>query len=461
MVFSSNVFLFFFLPGALLLYYLCPRKGRNLLLLLISLLFYAWGEPVYVLLMVFTILLNFAGGIGLEREKRQGRSGRGILVLTLVLNLALLACFKYTGFLLRTLNLMLPAESRLRVPEILLPIGISFYIFQSMSYVIDVFRGTVSCQKNLITFGAYVSMFPQLIAGPIVRYRDVARQLEQRREGLAQFSAGVSLFVIGLAKKMLLANPMGLLREELCPNPGCLAAWVSMFAYTLQIYFDFSGYSDMAIGLGKMFGFEFPLNFDYPYISGSITEFWRRWHISLGSWFREYVYIPLGGKRRGLPRQLLNILIVWSLTGLWHGASWNFVFWGLYYAFLLALEKLFLLRRTERAPLGLRRLAVFLLVSFGWVLFAYTDAGELGLFLSHLFGGLPTDVHGRNRILAYLPLMLLALAAATPYPRKLFQRLPEGALPKTLQVLWLAVLMLLCVSALAGQSYNPFIYFRF
>ncbi len=461
MVFSSNVFLFFFLPGALLLYSLCPRKGRNFLLLLISLLFYAWGEPVYVLLMLFTILLNYAGGVGIGREKQKGKSGRGLLILTLALNLGLLAYFKYTGFLVRTVNLLLPTGGRLRVPEILLPIGISFYIFQSMSYVIDVFRGTVPCQRNPVTFGAYVAMFPQLIAGPIVRYRDVAEQLEQRREGVEQFAAGVSLFVIGLAKKMLLANPMGLLREELVLNPGCLAAWVSMFAYTLQIYFDFSGYSDMAIGLGKMFGFEFPLNFDYPYIAGSITEFWRRWHISLGSWFREYVYIPLGGKRRGLPRQLLNILIVWALTGLWHGASWNFVFWGLYYALLLSLEKLFLLRRLERVPLFLRRVPVFLLVSFGWVLFSFTDSGELGTFLTHLFGNLPTDVHGMNLILAYLPLMLIALLGATPLPRKLFHRLPEGALSRSMQILWLAVLMLLCISALAAQSYNPFIYFRF
>lgn len=460
MVFSSNVFLFFFLPGTLLLYHLCPRRFRNLLLLAVSLLFYGWGEPVYLLLMLFTILLNYTAALRIGREQAAGRNGKRALVLSLTLNLGLLAFFKYAGFLVRTLNLLLPAALRLPVPEIPLPIGISFYIFQSMSYTVDVYRREAACQRNPVTFGAYVSMFPQLIAGPIVRYRDVAKQLESRRESLPQFSSGVQLFLIGLAKKLLLANHMGALWEALKSDGGTLSAWVCMFAYSLQIYFDFSGYSDMAIGLGRMLGFEFLKNFDYPYISRSVTDFWRRWHISLGTWFREYVYIPLGGNRRGLRRQLLNLLIVWALTGLWHGASWNFVFWGLYYGLLLTLEKLFLLRRLEKLPNALRTALVVLAVSFGWVLFSFPALPELGAFLGRFLTLRPETVHSRNLILAYLPLMLLSALGATPLPAKLASRLRGGA-GETLRIAYLALLMLLCTAALAGQSYNPFIYFRF
>lgn len=460
MVFSSNVFLFFFLPGTLLLYYLCPRRARNLLLLAVSLLFYGWGEPVYVFLMLFTILLNYASALLIDRERAAGRDGKRALVLCLALNLGLLAFFKYAGFLVRTLNLLLPGALRLTVPEIPLPIGISFYIFQSMSYTVDVYRGAAACQRNVVSFGAYVSMFPQLIAGPIVRYRDVAEQLESRRETLPRFASGVQLFLIGLAKKLLLANHMGALWEALKADGGTLSAWVCMFAYSLQIYFDFSGYSDMAVGLGRMLGFEFLKNFDYPYISRSVTEFWRRWHISLGTWFREYVYIPLGGNRRGLRRQLLNLLIVWALTGLWHGASWNFVFWGLYYGVLLVLEKLFLLRRLEKLPNALRSLLVILAVSFGWVLFSFPALPELAGFLGRFLTLSGETVHSRNLILAYLPLLLVSAVGATPLPAKLASRLRGGA-GEALRIAYLALLMLLCTAALASQSYNPFIYFRF
>jgi len=459
-VFSSNVFLFFFLPGTLLLYYLCPRRARNLLLLAVSLLFYGWGEPVYLLLMLFTILLNYLAALLISREQAAGRDGKRALVLSLVLNLGLLGFFKYAGFLVRTLNLLLPAALRLPVPEIPLPIGISFYIFQSMSYTVDVYRRAAACQRSVVTFGAYVSMFPQLIAGPIVRYRDVAEQLETRRESLPQFASGVQLFVIGLAKKLLLANHMGALWEALKADGGTLSAWVCMFAYSLQIYFDFSGYSDMAIGLGRMLGFEFLKNFDYPYISHSVTEFWRRWHISLGTWFREYVYILLGGNRRGLRRQLLNLLIVWALTGLWHGASWNFVFWGLYYGLLLTLEKLFLLRWLEKLPHVLRNLLVVLAVSFGWVLFSFPALSELGTFLGRFLTLRPETLHSRNLILAYLPLMLLAALGATPLPARLASRLRGGA-GEALRIAYPALLLMLCTAALASQSYNPFIYFRF
>ena len=310
MLFSSNVFLFAFLPAVLLTYYLCPRPLRNPVLLLFSLFFYGWGEPVYLFLMIGDILLNYLCGRWIERSIEKGKRGTTALVTGVVLNLLLLGYFKYAGFFFGSWIRQVP-----------LPIGISFYIFQSMSYLIDVYRREAPVQRNVLTFGTYVALFPQLIAGPIVRYTDVARMLQSRRENLPQFASGVRLFIVGLSKKVLLANPMGNLWNLLQVREGTLTAWMGLLAYTMQIYFDFSGYSDMAIGLGRMFGFEFLENFNYPYISASVTEFWRRWHISLSTWFKEYVYIPLGGNRKGLARQIVNILIVWLLTGLWHGAS--------------------------------------------------------------------------------------------------------------------------------------------
>ena len=460
MVFSSNIFLFFFLPITLALYYLTPRRGRNLTLLLTSLVFYGWGEPVYLLLMVFTILLNYFCGLWIAARQARGRSAKAALTVSVVLNLALLGTFKYAGLFARSLRL-LPGLGGLPVPALVLPIGISFYIFQSMSYVIDLYRGRASLQRSPLRFGAYVAMFPQLIAGPIVRYRDVAEQLESRRENLPQFAAGVSLFIIGLSKKLLLANPMGALWENLQAQPGCLAAWCGMFAYTLQIYFDFSGYSDMAIGLGRMLGFEFLKNFDYPYISRSVTEFWRRWHISLSTWFREYVYIPLGGNRRGLRRQLLNLLIVWALTGLWHGASWNFLLWGLYYAVLLIAEKLFLGRLLERLPGLLRTLLVLLAVALGWMLFYFEDSAALFAFLGRLFRPEASGLPALHRILAYLPTALIAALCATPLPARLRARLRQRPWADWGRIPALGALLLLCIAALASQSYNPFIYFRF
>ena len=306
-----------------------------------------------------------------------------------------------------------------------------------------------------------MALFPQLIAGPIVRYKDVAEQLENRQETRERFAAGVWLFVLGLGKKLLLANPMGQLWESLQTQPGTLAAWVGMVAYTLQIYFDFSGYSDMAIGLGRLFGFEFKINFDYPYISRSVTEFWRRWHISLSTWFREYVYIPLGGNRRGKARQLLNLLIVWLLTGLWHGASWNFVLWGLYYAVLLTLEKLFLGKWLEKLPDLCRAVLVFFAVALGWMLFYFEDLTALGAFLGRLFTLAAGNAHVDSLLLAYLPLLLAALLGATPLPKRLAGRVSQGRSGAVWQLLTLAALLLLCTASLATQSYNPFIYFRF
>ena len=438
MLFSSNTFLFGFLPAVVVLYYLCPRHCRNVLLLVSSLIFYGWGEPKYVLLMLVSILLNYFCGLAAGKRQTQQRSVRGVLIVGVVLNLGMLGFFKYGTFFFGS-----------AFPDIPLPIGISFYIFQAMSYLIDVCRREVEVQKNVLTFGTYVTLFPQLIAGPIVRYRDVAEMLESRRENLPQFSRGVQRFVVGLSKKVLLANTFGAAWNVLQVTAGTAAAWLGLLCYTLQIYFDFSGYSDMAIGLGQLFGFTFLENFNYPYISASITEFWRRWHISLSTWFKEYVYIPLGGNRKGLARQIFNILVVWLLTGLWHGASWNFVLWGGYYAALLILEKCWLLKAGEKLPLVLRRMLTMVLVMLGWALFYFENLGALGAFLGRLFTAIPSA-----GIAFYLPVTALGCLCATPALKRV--KLPDG-------VRWglCVVLLLLCVASLARQSYNPFIYFRF
>ena len=438
MLFSSNTFLFGFLPAVVVLYYLCPRRCRNVLLLVSSLIFYGWGEPKYVLLMLVSILLNYFCGLAAGKRQTQQRSVRGVLIVGVVLNLGMLGFFKYGKFFFGS-----------AFPDIPLPIGISFYIFQAMSYLIDVCRREVEVQKNVLTFGTYVTLFPQLIAGPIVRYRDVAEMLESRRENLPQFSRGVQRFVVGLSKKVLLANTFGSAWNVLQVTTGTAAAWLGLLCYTLQIYFDFSGYSDMAIGLGQLFGFTFLENFNYPYISASITEFWRRWHISLSTWFKEYVYIPLGGNRKGLARQIFNILVVWLLTGLWHGASWNFVLWGGYYAALLILEKCWLLKAGEKLPLVLRRMLTMVLVMLGWALFYFENLGALGAFLGRLFTAVPSA-----GIAFYLPVTALGCLCATPALKRV--KLPDA-------VRWglCVVLLLLCVASLARQSYNPFIYFRF
>ncbi len=456
MVFSSNVFLCLFLPLTLAAYYLTPRRGRNLTLLLASLIFYGWGEPRHLGLMLLVIAINYVGGLALR-----ARPARGVLAAVIGADLALLFAFKYAGFFCRSLSGIFGFGVPEAIAAITLPIGISFYIFQSMSYCIDVYRGAVEPQRDLIRFGTYVALFPQLIAGPIVRYRDIAAQLEQRRVQPRQIASGVALFVIGLGKKLLLANRMGLLWESLLPESGTAAAWVGMAAYTLQIYFDFSGYSDMAVGLGRMLGFEFLPNFDYPYLARSVTDFWRRWHISLSSWFREYVYIPLGGNRRGLPRQILNLLIVWALTGLWHGASWNFVLWGLYYALLLIAEKLFLLRAMQNRPVALRRGLTLLAVSLGWMLFCFEDLSQLFAFLPRLIVPVPLSGRAEDLILGYLPTLLVSCVAATPLARRVWEKHAQSRGAFRVLCALLALLFALCVAALASQSYNPFIYFRF
>ena len=461
MLFSSNVFLYVYLPVVLALYYLSPRKLKNLTLFVVSLFFYGWGEPVYVLLMASVIMLDYACGIWMEACRRREKSAKPVLIFGVIVNLLILGWFKYAGFLMDSMKVLVPELSAVKLPDISLPIGISFYVFQSMSYIIDVYRDDAPVQKNAVVFGAYVTLFPQLIAGPIVRYTDVAEQLVSRREKLTDVASGIRMFVIGLAKKILLANQMGALWMELQTLPGTLTAWVGIAAYTLQIYFDFSGYSDMARGLGRMIGFEFLPNFNYPYISESITDFWRRWHISLSTWFREYVYIPLGGNRRGTARQILNLVIVWSLTGLWHGASWNFLLWGLYYCLLLSAEKLGLLRLLRRVPKFLRRGYTLLAVMLGWALFYFEDMATLGLFLRQLFTASAVTAVGMNRILAYLPLMAVSMLAATPAGAVCAEKLKKYAWSQWVFIGIGAAMLLLCVGTLVSQSYNPFIYFRF
>ena len=460
MLFSSNVFLFAFLPVVLAVYYMVPRALRNPVLLVVSLIFYGWGEPVYLLLMLAAIFLNYGFGLWISTLRRKGRGAKTVLAAGVTANLLLLGYFKYASFLMSAIAALFPGLGSISIPQVELPIGISFYIFQSMSYIIDVYRDDAPAQKNPLTFGTYVALFPQLIAGPIVRYRDVAEQLSSRRENMRDFSSGVLLFITGLSKKVLLANPMGeawlLLQNETGPS----AAWVGLAAYSLQIYFDFSGYSDMARGLGRMFGFEFLENFRYPYISSSVTEFWRRWHISLSTWFREYVYIPLGGNRRGKGRQILNLLIVWFLTGLWHGASWNFALWGLYYACLLILEKLFLLRVLEKLPKLVTHLYTLLAVMTGWALFYFEDLGALGAFWGRLWTPAAASSGSLPLIVSYLPMMAVAAFAATPIPASMAAK-RNTPVYRFVKAAIAACAMLLCVGALASQSYNPFIYFRF
>ncbi len=471
MVFSSLLFLFYFLPAVLVVYFIVPRKAKNIVLLIFSLFFYAWGEPVYILLMMFSICMDFFLGLWLERVRQNRDRAKKVLVLAVVLNVALLAFFKYADFFVDNLN----AVTGLAIPSlnIPLPIGISFYTFQAMSYLIDLYRGDVPVQRSIVAFGTYVSLFPQLIAGPIVRMRTVVGELADRRESFDDFSIGVKRFVAGLGKKVLIANTLGEVWSQVSAmEPDglpFLTAWIGVLAYTFQIYFDFSGYSDMAIGLGRMFGFHFLENFDYPYISKSITEFWRRWHISLSSWFKEYVYIPLGGNRKGLSKQIRNILIVWLLTGFWHGASWNFVVWGLYFGVLLILEKLFLLRLLQKLPSFFQHAYTMLLVVLGWAVFAFDSLGDGLQFIRALFGGYGQALwDGGALYLLYTNIILFIIAAigSTPLPGRLWNRLdrrleahpvPLGALESAL----VACGMLLCVAFLVDASYNPFLYFRF
>ena len=464
MVFSSLVFMFAYLPITLLAYYLVPRQGRNIFLFIVNLIFYGWGEPRLVLLMVFNIFFNYIGGWLVDKYRADAKKKKLFLILTCVLDIGILAVFKYTGMITETLN-MLPF---LNIPElqISLPIGISFYTFQTMSYVIDVYRDDAPVSKNFINFGTYVALFPQLIAGPIVRYRDVAEQLVNRRETLEMFTKGVKLFMVGLAKKVIIANTMGTLTTNIFATTdenGVVGTWVGMIAYTFQIYFDFSGYSDMACGLGNMMGFEFLKNFNYPYIAKSITDFWRRWHISLSTWFKEYVYIPLGGNRKGVKRQILNLLIVWGLTGLWHGAAYNFVLWGLYYGLLLILEKFVLKKFLDRLPSFVQHIYTLFIIIIGWGLFYFTDVGQLGEFMVDLFNfgnGICGD-QSFNLIMSNLPMLIIAAVASTPLATMLYTRFEHRRFMWIPETLYCMGVLAVSTASLVNQSYNPFLYFRF
>lgn len=464
MYFSGLLFLFVFLPLVLAVYYILSKRFRNGFLLLANLVFYGWGEPVFVLIMLASIAVNYAAGLLIEKYSGSERLKKTVLVLSLVISLGFLAVFKYAGFVSDILR-VLPPFSFMPKISLPLPIGISFYTFQTLSYTIDVYRSDTRAQKNIVSFGTYVSFFPQLVAGPIVRYRDIAPMLTDRRESISGFADGIKLFTVGLAKKVLIANRMGVLWDTLramSADGGVIAAWIGIAAYAFQIYFDFSGYSDMARGLGKMFGFDFMENFNYPYISKSITEFWRRWHISLGAWFRDYVYIPLGGNRCALPRVILNLAVVWFLTGLWHGASFNFIIWGLYYFVIIVTEKYVYGKYLEKAPVLIRHVYTLLLVVIGWTIFYFEDFSALTAYIGLMFS--PERLIGKDAlsvILSYMPLIAAAAAASVPAVRNIFVRLQDRKFMRIFEIVLCMLTLCLCTASLVNQSYNPFLYFRF
>lgn len=479
MVFSSLVFLLLFFTASILLYYIVPFRLKNAVILLSGILFYAWGEPIYVAVMLLSTMIDYCAGLVMNRFEGRKIPRRICLIVSIVMNLGLLGVFKYSGFFAENVNLIAGRElidiGRMRffgldfLPMNLLPIGISFFTFQSMSYTIDLYLGKIKVQKNPITFAAFVTLYPQIVAGPIVRYDDIAAELDSRRIDLDLISDGIVRFITGLGKKVLLANGIGQLWEAAnAAAPGelsVLTAWLGIVGYTLQIYFDFSGYSDMAIGLGKMMGFHFPENFNYPYLSKSVSEFWRRWHMTLGAWFRSYVYIPLGGNRKGTGRTVFNLAVVWFLTGVWHGASWNFILWGTLYGVVIILEKLFLGKLLARLPAALGWLYTMLLVTLGWVLFASPDLSAALGYIGAMFGGsgVLCDNTALYLLLNYGILLVVGVFAATDAWKILTERL-SARLPSLVgyatPVLKIGVL-LLCIAYLSDAGYNPFLYFNF
>ena len=467
MLFSSIPFLFYFLPCVLILYLIAPKCLKNTVLLLSSLVFYAWGEPRYVIWMLLAITLGYIFGLLIERFKEKKRISKLFMILSVASSLAMLEYFKYVDFFIGNFN----AITGLSIPllKIALPIGISFYTFQILSYTVDVYRGNGAAQKNPIDLAAYVALFPQLIAGPIVRYSDVAEQLKSRTHTLEKTVLGARRFMIGLGKKILIANILG----ELCDtfrasdDKSVLFFWLYAVAYSLHIYFDFSGYSDMAIGLGKLFGFDFLENFNYPYISASITEFWRRWHMSLGSWFRDYVYIPLGGNRVSRMRHLFNIFVVWMLTGFWHGAAWNFIVWGLFFAVLLMVEKLWLLKYLKKSRV-LSHIYVVVLIIISFVIFDASSMGQAFSYIGSMFGagGYPlVSTEFLYYLRSYGVVLILGIIGATPLPKKLWNRIAATGIGSNIMTfaepIALSALLLCCSAYLVDGSYNPFLYFRF
>ncbi|MBQ7047125.1 MAG: MBOAT family protein [Oscillospiraceae bacterium] len=467
MVFSSLVFLFIFFPLTLALYFIVKNyKVKNIILVIASLIFYSWGEPVWVTLLIFSSILDYTVSHAIEKHRGE-KITKLYLAISVVVNLGLLAAFKYSGFFVSSINSITGLS--IPVPEFALPIGISFYTFQTMSYSIDVYRGNVKAQKSFINFLMFVSLFPQLIAGPIVRYSDIENQIAYRTITIDSFSKGMTRFMAGLGKKVLIANYAGSIATSLLNNiddAAVMSVWFGVLFYSFQIYFDFSGYSDMAIGLGKMFGFDYPENFKHPYISTSITDFWRRWHITLSSFFRDYVYIPLGGNRVSIPRQILNLFIVWALTGLWHGASWNFVLWGLYYFVFLCLEKFVLKKFIEKIPSPIRWLFSMAIVLVGWMIFYFDNFSTMITAFSIAFGksgNALTDPISDLIVTNNIPFILIACIASTPiasFIKKKINALHEYAEPIASTV-YNILMLILCVASLAGSTYNPFLYFRF
>ncbi|ASS73652.1 transcriptional regulator [Tumebacillus algifaecis] len=461
MVFSSLLFLFLFLPAVLALYYVSPGRVKNLVLFLSSLVFYAWGEPVYIVLLLLSTLMDYSFGQLLGSPKWNQIQRKWIVVCSVVMNLGVLSYFKYADFLIQNVNQLLGTD--IPLTDLPLPIGISFYTFQSISYIIDVYRGTAKAQRNWLDFATYVALFPQLVAGPIVQYNSLAEQLNKRSVNLEMFAEGIRRFIIGLAKKVLLANNIGLLWHTISSTPPdalpMFTAWLGIIAFAFQIYFDFSGYSDMAIGLGLMFGFRFKENFDSPYRAQSITDFWRRWHISLGSWFRTYVYIPLGGNRRGLWIQMRNILIVWLLTGIWHGASWNFMLWGLYFGVILLFEKWWGLQLLKRLPRWVRHVYALLLILVGWVLFAFDQLPIVLHYLQAMIGLNQQPLWENTTLyLTYTNAILLLVLVIASLPHK---QPTSNSIRSLLAVPWYGLLLFLSVAYLVDSTFNPFLYFRF
>ena len=468
MLFSSILFLFYFLPFVLVIYFISPRKYRNLVLFLSSLTFYSWGEPIYILIMLFSTVVDYTCGrfVDFYKTKEDISKSKAWLIVSIAVNLSLLSFFKYSDFLISSINQVF----NLGIPllNLPLPIGISFYTFQTMSYTIDVFRGDAKVQRNIISFGAYVTLFPQLIAGPIVRYQTIADEIDSRLESYELIGEGIKRFILGLGKKVLLANNIGILWDNVsklgASNISILTAWLGILAFGFQIYFDFSGYSDMAIGLGKIFGFNFLENFNYPYMSKSITEFWRRWHISLGTWFKEYLYIPLGGNRRGRIKHFRNILIVWMLTGIWHGASWNFGIWGLYFGIILIIEKVFLYKLLEKIPSYISRIYTLLLVLISWAIFAFDSIIQGIDYIKILFGYKNVQLFNNISIyLLYTNILLVVILGigSTDIPKKIWCYASKRYNLVVVENFLLLVVLILSVAYLVDQSYNPFLYFRF
>ena len=468
MTFNSLFFLFVFLPLSLLLYYVVPKKYRTIPMIVVSLLFYAWGTPQYLLILAFSVLFNYITGLEISYFKEEDRpvGARVTMILAVVVNLLLLGFFKYYGFLIDNINAV--SGLHLTAPKLALPLGISFYTFTVLSYVFDIYRDRAEVQRNFLKFTVYVTFFPKVISGPIVQYKDMAAQLDSQTMAPAKFGAGLNLFLVGLFKKVLLADRMGSIFSAISGLSAMSAgtAWLGMILYGFQLYFDFSGYSDMAIGLAKMFGFDFSKNFDYPYRSANISEFWRRWHISLGAWFRDYLYIPLGGNRCSQPRHLLNLSIVWLLTGLWHGASWNFILWGLYHGAFVMLEKFVIKDRLEKVPKALRVFATAFLVFFGWVLFFSPSLGSALHYYGQMFGlghmGF-LDSTCRYYLSGSLILLLLALVGSGPVVQRLHQRVAywKGGQLTYVSVALYLVLLILTVACLVNATYTSFLYVQF